>query len=109
MLQNRTSEFCELQRVTKVALEFHCSPQVKVSNFKDSLSGDSQAFCTHGPFSLLTQAIAILSCNTGQVFPAVQCDENGSFSPRTSLSNWATQCKWIGIGRICHLQRGAGK
>lgn len=60
-------------------------------------------------FPLLTQAVAVLSCNAGQVFPAVQCYENGPFSPWTSLSYWATQCKWTGIGRICHLQRGTGK
>lgn len=91
-----------------MALKFHCS-QVKDSNYEDSLSGVSQTFCIRGSFSLLTQAIAVLPCNAGQVFPAVQCYENGSFSPRTSLSYWTTQCKWIGIGRICHLQRGAGK
>lgn len=61
------------------------------------------------PFSLSTQAVAVLSCNAGQVLPTVQCHENGSFSPGTSLSDWAAQCKWIGIGRICHLQRRAGK
>ncbi|OXB69565.1 UNVERIFIED_CONTAM: hypothetical protein H355_012424 [Colinus virginianus] len=54
------------------------------------------------------QAVAVLSRNAGQVFPAVQCYENGPFSPWTSLSYWAAQCKWTGIGRICHLQRGAG-
>lgn len=65
--------------------------------------------CIHGPFSLLTQAVALLSCNIGQVLPAVQCHENGSFSPRTSLSDREAQCEWIGIGRIRHLQRRAGK
>lgn len=92
-----------------MVLKFYSSPQVNVSNSEDSLSGASQTLYVHSPFSLLTQAIAVLSCNTGQVFPAVQCYENGSFSPRTSLGYWKTQCKWIGIGRICHLQRGAGK
>lgn len=65
--------------------------------------------CIHGPFSLSTQAVALLSCDIGQVLPAVQCDENGSFPPGPSLSDWAAQCQWIGIGRIRHLQRRAGK
>lgn len=108
VLPNKISEFCKLRRVPEVFIkravlkqQFKITKTVFLVLYKHSL--------VMILFSLSTQAVAVLSCNTGQVFPAVQCYENGPFSPWTSLSYWATQCKWTGIGRICHLQRGAGK
>lgn len=65
--------------------------------------------CCHGDlFLFLLQAAALLPGNLGKVFPAVQRNENGTFSSRTSLSHWSTQRKWSSISWICYLQRRTG-
>lgn len=59
-------------------------------------------------FLFMFQAAALLPSDPGKVFPAVQCNEDGTLSSRPPLGHWPTQRQWPGLSWVCDLQRRTG-
>jgi len=59
-------------------------------------------------FSLFWQAFTVVSSDTGQIIPAVQCYEDGSCSTWTPFCDGAPKCWWSELSRICSVSWWTG-
>ena len=60
-------------------------------------------------FLCFFQAIVVMSCDSGQIFPPIQCNENGPCPTWTSFCGRAPICRGPVISWICSLQGRTGK
>lgn len=64
---------------------------------------------SQGPLLLcLPQTAAFLSSDVGEIFPPVQCNEDGPFPSRSSLGHRPAQRQWACSCGVCNLQRRTG-
>ena len=63
----------------------------------------------HIIFCYLFQAIIVVSCDTGKIFPPIQCNENGPCPSWTPFCRGTPICRGPVISWICSLQGRTGK